>query len=136
MAQLIMYWKNDGKAPAELQLPSDVTVATFPTRSTAMEDWLDIIQYGLSEKREDESYYYKAMSMPEYFAAIIPICGGGMCWNCIRLKDVPIWAFHGALDDTVLPEESMHMVAAVNRNGGNAKITVYNSFIKHHLVSP
>jgi len=66
MAQLIMYWKNDGTASADLQLPEDVTVETFPSRSTAMEDWLDIVQYGLSEKREDESYYWKAMGMPQY----------------------------------------------------------------------
>jgi predicted peptidase len=66
-----------------------------------------------------------AMSRPDWFAALVPICGGGMYWNAARLKDLPIWAFHGALDDTVLPEESIHMVAAVNRNGGNAKITVY-----------
>ena len=65
------------------------------------------------------------ITYPNYFSAMAPICGGGMYWNAARLKDLPIWAFHGALDDTVLPEESIHMVAAVNRNGGNAKITVY-----------
>ena len=31
-----------------------------------------------------------AMSMPEYFAAIVPICGGGMYWNAGRLKNVPL----------------------------------------------
>lgn len=65
------------------------------------------------------------MSLPEYFAAIVPICGGGMYWNAGRLKNVPVWAFHGALDKTVLPEETLKMVAAVNNNGGNAKITIY-----------
>jgi len=39
--------------------------------------------------------------------------------------NVPIWAFHGALDETVLVEESMKMVDAVNKKGGNAKLTVY-----------
>ncbi len=65
------------------------------------------------------------MSLPEYFAAIVPICGGGMYWNAGRLKNVPVWAFHGALDKTVLPEETLKMVAAVNNSGGNAKITIY-----------
>lgn len=66
-----------------------------------------------------------AMSMPEYFAAVAPICGGGMYWNAGRLVNVPVWAFHGKLDTTVYPEESEKMVAAVNRAGGSAKLTVY-----------
>ena len=66
-----------------------------------------------------------AMSMPELFAAILPICGGGMYWNAARLKDVPVWAFHGAKDSTVFLSESEHMVDAVNKNGGSAKLTVY-----------
>lgn len=66
-----------------------------------------------------------AMSMPEYFAAIVPICGGGMYWNAGRLIDVPVWAFHGALDKTVLLEESEKMVNKVNEKGGNAKLTIY-----------
>ena len=66
-----------------------------------------------------------AMSMPEYFSAIVPICGGGMYWNAGRLVGIPVWAFHGKLDPTVLVEESEKMVNAVNKRGGNAKLTVY-----------
>ena len=65
-----------------------------------------------------------AMTNPDWFAAVIPVCGGGMYWNAGRLKNVPIWAFHGALDKTVLPEESIKMVSAVNEKGGNANITI------------
>ena len=66
-----------------------------------------------------------AMSMPELFAAMVPICGGGMYWNAARLKHLPIWAFHGGLDNTVKVEESIRMVEAVNKKGGNAKLTIY-----------
>ena len=66
-----------------------------------------------------------AMSLPELFAAIIPICGGGMYWNAARLVNVPVWAFHGGKDGTVYVEESEKMVAAINKRGGNAKITIY-----------
>lgn len=66
-----------------------------------------------------------AMSMPEYFAAIAPICGGGMYWNAGRLVNVPVWAFHGGKDPTVLPEESKKMVDAVNKSGGSATLTIY-----------
>lgn len=66
-----------------------------------------------------------AMSMPEYFAAIAPICGGGLYAFAGRLVNIPVWAFHGALDKTVYVEESEKMVDAINRCGGNAKLTIY-----------
>ena len=66
-----------------------------------------------------------AISMPEAFAAIVPICGGGMYWDAGRLKKIPVWAFHGDSDPTVFPEESVKMVNAVNKRGGSAKLTVY-----------
>ena len=65
------------------------------------------------------------MCIPKAFAAMVPVCGGGMYWEAYRLKAVPVWAFHGALDQTVLPEESQKMVDAVNKRGGNAKLTIY-----------
>ena len=48
-----------------------------------------------------------------------------MYWNARRLVNVPVWAFHGAKDPTVLVEESIKMVEAVNKRGGNAKLTIY-----------
>lgn len=66
-----------------------------------------------------------AMSMPEVFAAIVPVCGGGMYWNAGRLVNVPVWAFHGGKDPIVFPEESKKMVDGVNKAGGNAKLTIY-----------
>ena len=66
-----------------------------------------------------------AMSLPECFAALLPVCGGGMYWNADRLKNVPVWAFHGAKDIWVCPKESKKMVEAVNKCGGSAKLTVY-----------
>ena len=69
--------------------------------------------------------WYIAMCCAELIAAIVPICGGGMYWNAYRLKNVPVWAHHGELDDTVLPRESVIMVERVNAAGGNAKLTLY-----------
>lgn len=73
------------------------------------------------------SSWQLAMSRPELFAAVVPVCGGGMYWNAARLKTVPIWAHHGLLDPCVLPEESVKMVNAVNRCGGSAKISLYEN---------
>lgn len=72
-----------------------------------------------------------AMSHPDLFAALIPVCGGGMYWNAQRLKNLPIWAFHGECDNVVLCDESIKMVKAVNASGGNAKITLYPN-IQHN----
>ena len=66
-----------------------------------------------------------AMSLPELFAAIVPICGGGMYWNASRLVNVPVWAFHGAKDTVVFKEESIKLVDAINKCGGKAKLTIY-----------
>lgn len=66
-----------------------------------------------------------ACEYPEYFAAIAPICGGGEPYLAGRLKETPIWAFHGAKDPVVPLEKSEEMVEAVKAQGGNAKLTVY-----------
>jgi poly(3-hydroxybutyrate) depolymerase len=66
-----------------------------------------------------------AAAHPERFAAIAPICGGGDPAWADRLRGVPTWAFHGAEDRVVLPEESRKMVAAIRRAGGDARLTTY-----------
>ena len=66
-----------------------------------------------------------AMSLPDVFSAIVPICGGGMYWNARRLANMNVWAFHGKKDKVVYSEESVKMVESINQVGGNAKLTVY-----------
>lgn len=62
---------------------------------------------------------------PDRLAALVPVCGGGMSWCASKLKDVPVWAFHGMQDPVVRPEEGLRMVAAVNAAGGHARLTLY-----------
>jgi predicted peptidase len=66
-----------------------------------------------------------ACEHPDRFAAIAPICGGGEPFLADRLRDVPVWAFHGAKDPVVPVIESEVMVEAVRRAGGQAKLTIY-----------
>jgi len=66
-----------------------------------------------------------ASEYPDRFAAVVPICGGGNRIMSIFLKDMPIWAFHGAKDSVVPVEESKDLVEAINARGGNAKLTIY-----------
>ncbi len=62
---------------------------------------------------------------PERFAAIAPICGGGDKRMARRLKEMPIWVFHGAKDSVVPLARSEEMVEAAKEAGGQAKLTVY-----------
>jgi predicted peptidase len=62
---------------------------------------------------------------PERFAAVVPVCGGGDPAMVCSLKDVPVWAFHGALDEVVSPDQSRHMVDALKACGGNVRLTLY-----------
>lgn len=69
--------------------------------------------------------WHLAALNPERFAAIAPICGGGAPIEARNLKDVPVWAFHGAKDDVVPIEQTELMVSSLKEAGGNVKFTVY-----------
>ena len=66
-----------------------------------------------------------AARLPDLFAAAVPICGGGDPTTVNVLKNLPIWVFHGGLDEVVLPEESEKMVQALERAGGKVRYTLY-----------
>lgn len=69
-----------------------------------------------------------ALEYPERFAAIAPICARTDRNNpakASRLTDIPIWVFHGALDNVVPITESGRIVEALRVAGANVKFTVY-----------
>ena len=67
-----------------------------------------------------------ASKLPNRFAAVAPICGGGKPGEMAsELTKMPIWAFHGGKDNVVPMEGSVKMVDAVNAAGGNARLTIY-----------
>ena len=49
----------------------------------------------------------------EFFAAAVPICGGGDKRLAAKLTKLPIWARHGDKDDVVKVSRSQDMVAAI-----------------------
>ena len=69
--------------------------------------------------------WHLAEAQADRLAAIMPICGGGDPANAAELKDLPIWAFHGAKDPVVPLEESEVMVQAVRNAGGTVRFTIY-----------
>ena len=54
---------------------------------------------------------------PELFAAAVPVCGGADPLIAPRIKDIPIWVFHGSADNVVLPVHSRRIVAALQDLG-------------------
>jgi len=54
---------------------------------------------------------------PDLFAGALPCCGGGDVALAGRLKDVPVWAFHGDDDGVVPVSRSRDMVAALRNVG-------------------
>jgi predicted peptidase len=77
-----------------------------------------------------------ATTCPERFAAVAPICGGEGNIGVVltlqekerlaKLKQLPIWVFHGAKDNIVALEESERMVNILKKAGNNdVKLTIY-----------
>lgn len=62
-----------------------------------------------------------AADHPGKFAAVVPICGGGNTNDAGKLRNLPIWAWHGMEDRAVPPQRSLEMVEAI-RNAGGTKI--------------
>ena len=55
---------------------------------------------------------------PHTFAAAVPLSGWGTVSNAPIIKDIPIWAFHGAADTVVPVSETDDMVNAIRAAGG------------------
>lgn len=66
-----------------------------------------------------------ATTYPDRYAAIAPVCGGGNPSVAHRLRDVPVWAFHGALDPTVPLARSQEMIDGIRAAGGEPRFTIY-----------
>jgi predicted peptidase len=87
-----------------------------------------------------------ALLAPRRFAALVPICGGVRAPRserptlfvtavadeadpytalATRLKDMPVWMFHGALDDVVSPADDWRLYAAARAAGADFRYTEY-----------
>jgi predicted peptidase len=72
-----------------------------------------------------------AYRYPDRLAAIAPVAGGyydgtpALPEDICVLKDLPIWAFHGAKDTTVKPSESERVVEALRACGSDVRFTLY-----------
>lgn len=112
-----------------------------PTRGGWMEHEkliLDIVEKTKKEYKIDENrLYITGLSMggfatwslickyPTMFAAAVPICGAGNPSDAAKIKDLPIWNFHGDKDPAVPIARSQEMIDALKAAGGNPKFTIY-----------
>ena len=62
---------------------------------------------------------------PDLFAAAAPVCSGGDATLARKIKDVPVWAFHGDEDGVVKVRRSRDMISALKEAGGSPKYTEY-----------
>jgi predicted peptidase len=91
-----------------------------------------IVKYGADRKRiyltgismGGYGTWYTAMARPSVFAAIAPVCGSGIYWFGEALRDIPVMMYHGDLDEIVPIEESVTMLRAIHKRGGNAQLKI------------
>lgn len=62
---------------------------------------------------------------PDWFAAAMPCCGGGDVSLAWKIRDVPIWTFHGDQDMAVPFKRSRDMVAALWAVDGKIRYREY-----------
>lgn len=63
--------------------------------------------------------WYTMAKYPELFAAGFPCCGAGDPSKVDILKNIPIFTFHGEVDDVVPVSGTREMVAAIKAAGGD-----------------
>lgn len=74
---------------------------------------------------------------PERFAAAIPICGAGDASKAARLRDMPLWVFHGQDDNIVPVSGSRRMVAALWEAGSErVRYTEFYTGVMHGSWDP
>jgi len=68
---------------------------------------------------------------PDRFAAAVPVCGRNDPTQAAKIAHIPVWAFHGTLDDVVEVDASRAMIKALEKAGGSPKYTEYPD-LKHN----
>jgi len=69
--------------------------------------------------------WYMAAQHPERWAAAVPICGAGDPSTVAQIGDLPVWLFQGGRDPLVRPEWTLATAEALDRAGGNVRVTVH-----------
>lgn len=129
-------WAADSHTqPKEMSKYMDLTVQLLDKIETELPiDSTKIYLTGLS--MGGYGTWDLAARFPQKFAAIVPVCGGADEKTADSLKNMPIWVFHGALDQTVKPQRSQRMVEAVKKTGNAAIHYTEYPKVKHASWKP
>ncbi len=107
-------------------------------KNWASENWFDPVYEEVASKlRVDSTRIYLtgmslggfgtwalALRMPDRFAAIAPLCGGGEPQWASTISNIPTWVFHGTADNVVPIRRSQEMVDALRKqHADNVKFT-------------
>lgn len=66
-----------------------------------------------------------ASSVPDRFAAVVPVAGGGDPKQVISLVHTPVWNVHSVDDEVVPVTQSQELINALRAAGGQPKYTEY-----------
>ncbi len=118
-------WKADKQLmPAEPSVPMRLTIAMID--SCIKKNPVDTSRiYIMGLSMGGFGTWDMISRFPDKFAAAAPICGGGDENQAPKIKNMPIWAFHGAIDKVVKVQRSRNMINALKKAGGNPKYTEY-----------
>ncbi|HEX8340195.1 MAG TPA: prolyl oligopeptidase family serine peptidase [Tepidisphaeraceae bacterium] len=118
-AQTSENWQARGQA--------DLAVATLDDAAKRFNiDPRRVVATGLSNG--GAGVWLAGAAHPGRFAALMPLCGFAE-YDAVRKlasSRTPVWAFHNNFDFIVLPGGTKKMVEKINRDGGDAKMTIYN----------
>jgi predicted peptidase len=112
-------WADAKSTPQPAAPTVDLAAATQALEETIAREHVDparIYLTGLS--MGGYGTWDLAARMPDRFAAILPVCGGGDERVAARIASLPIWCFHGDADTAVPADRSRTMIAAVKAAGG------------------
>lgn len=125
-----------GEIPCILILPQCPTDSFWAAHIESLRSFIDSVraEFDIDDNRiyltgvsmGGFGTWFTALAFPELFAAIVPVCGGGMTWKAPVLQ-MPIWAFHGADDEVVDPRETMQMILKVRQTSANdVRMTIFD----------
>lgn len=119
-----MRWENDGKLVPDLQIPDNCRITNFTELDNAVDKWLDIIQYGLSDGRKDEETYTSTMLSYDNYEE-------NKCF--FILENEKVVATLTVICDYDKKEGYIHMVACQETSRGKGYGTLLNNIALHTL---
>ena len=124
MEQLVMRWKNDRNKMDSLQIPENCRIVTFTELDDAIDKWLSIVQYGLSDGKMDAQYYHTIMTARPFYDE-------NKCF--FILENEKAVATLTVICDYEKKEGYIHMVACHEQARGKGYGTLLNNVALHTL---